>query len=218
MAPEQAQGLETLDPRADVFALAAVTYECMTGQVPFVGTNGPQILFAILTKDPVAPSVKAANGKYPIAPQVDDVIEYALAKNPNIRTPSVGAFADALGHAYGLLGDHLQWARTPQQDLCAEIAKRAAERPARVAPLSVASDPFATPASAAGAEGPSALAPGDAYAGARGMDDAFGAAREADLVPQGVPSAQPQWLLPVIVGLLALVLGGAITLVVMMAK
>ena len=30
MAPEQAQGLDTLDARADVFALAAITYECVT--------------------------------------------------------------------------------------------------------------------------------------------------------------------------------------------
>src|SRR5580704_15815193 len=50
MSPEQAQGLESIDKRADVFALAAVTYECVTGQVPFSGTNGPSILLAILTK------------------------------------------------------------------------------------------------------------------------------------------------------------------------
>ena len=37
MAPEQAQGLETLDKRADVFALAAITYECLTGKVPLPG-------------------------------------------------------------------------------------------------------------------------------------------------------------------------------------
>jgi tRNA A-37 threonylcarbamoyl transferase component Bud32 len=206
MAPEQAQGLETLDPRADIFALAAVTYECMTGQVPFVGTNGPSILLAILTKDPVPPTVKAANAKYPVAPAVDEVIESALAKNPAIRTPTVGAFADALGRAYGLAGDHRQWARTPQQELAAAIAKAAQERAARVVPISVVADPFAAP-----------LVPAP-YEAARGMDDAFGAIREADLVAQGVPSAKPPWLLPVIVGLLALVLGGAITLVVMMAR
>jgi hypothetical protein len=212
MAPEQAQGLETLDPRADIFALAAVTYECMTGQVPFVGTNGPSILLAILTKDPVPPSVKAANAKYPVAPAVDEVIESALAKNPAIRTPTVGVFADALGHAYGLVGDHRQWARTPQQELASAIAKAAEERAARV-PVAVVADPFAAPGRAAGP------APYEArYEAIRGMDEAFGATREADLVPQGVPSAKPQWLLPVIVGLLALVLGGAITLVVMMAR
>src|SRR5262249_11706269 len=90
MAPEQAQGLETLDARADVFALAAIAYECLTGTVPFTGNNGPSILLAILTKDPEPPSTKSATAKYPIPAAMDDVMEVALAKNPNIRTKSVG--------------------------------------------------------------------------------------------------------------------------------
>lgn len=47
------------------------------------------------------------------------------------------------------------------------------------------------------------------------MTDAFSAVREADYAPQGVPTGKPGWLLPLIVGLLALVVGGAVTLVVM---
>jgi serine/threonine-protein kinase len=211
MSPEQAQGLETIDRRADVFALAAVTYECITGQVPFVGTNGPSILLAILTKDPVPPTAKAAESKYPIPPAMDDVVEEALAKNQNIRTQSVGALADAVGRAYGLAGDHRQWAVTPQQELARQIAEALPRvMAAKIAPLGIAADPFAAP-------------PGQAYEQPRygaqarqGMDAAFGAIRDADLVAYGVPGAKPGWLLPVIVGLLALVVGGAVTLVVMM--
>jgi hypothetical protein len=47
------------------------------------------------------------------------------------------------------------------------------------------------------------------------MDAAFGAVREAELRPPGVPAGKPGWLLPVIVGVLALVVGGAVTLVVL---
>ena len=68
MAPEQAQGLETLDARADVWALAAITYECITGKVPFQGINGPSILLAILTKDPVPPTKAGQGGPIPILP------------------------------------------------------------------------------------------------------------------------------------------------------
>ena len=39
---------------------------------------------------------------------------------------------------------------------------------------------------------------------------------EADFAPAGVPGGKPGWLLPVVVGLLALVVGGAVTLAVMM--
>jgi len=207
MAPEQAQGLETIDPRADVFALAAVVYECITGEVPFGGTNGPSILLSILTKDAVPPTAKGATAKYPIPPAMDDVLEVALAKNPNIRTKSVGALADAVGAAYGLAGDHRQWALAPQQDLAAQIAEAMPRLLAtKVAPLHVAADPFAMPGA------PGAASPD------QGMGQAFAAVREAELAPQGVPAGKPGWLLPLIVGVVALVLGGAVTLVVMMGR
>jgi hypothetical protein len=49
------------------------------------------------------------------------------------------------------------------------------------------------------------------------MDQAFQAVREVEMGgAAGVPSGKPGWLLPVVVGLVALVVGGAITLVVMM--
>jgi serine/threonine protein kinase len=213
MAPEQAQGLETLDARADVFALAAVTYECITGQVPFVGSNGPSILLAILTKDPVPPSVKGSGGKYPVPIGLDDVLEEALAKNPAIRTPTVGAFADAVGRAYGLSGDHRQWATVPLQQLGVQIGAALPGLMApKIAPVSVSSDPFAPPPSVGGA------IVADQPSLGRGIDQAFAATRDADLQAFGVPAEKPPWLLPVIVGLVALVVGGAVTLLVMMAR
>jgi serine/threonine protein kinase len=230
MAPEQAQGLESIDRRADVFALGALAYECITGEVPFAGNNGPSILLAILTKDPVPPTAKAKGGKYPVPPKLDDVMEEALAKNPNIRTKSAGALADAIGHAYGLSGDHLQWAKTPQAELAGQIAEVLPRMmAAQVAPLAVAGDPFAVAADpfaaqpapggggGGGAGAPQAY-PSPNYAqGRQGMDQAFQAVREVEMGgAAGVPSGKPGWLLPVVVGLVALVVGGAITLVVMM--
>jgi eukaryotic-like serine/threonine-protein kinase len=210
MSPEQAQGLESIDRRADVFALAAVTYECITGQVPFAGTNGPSILLAILTKDPVPPSEKGKDARYPIPPAMDEVLEVALAKNQNIRTQSVGALADAIGHAYGLTGDHKQWATWPQPEIARLLAEAGPRvMAAKMSALDVAADPFASPG-AAPAAGP--------MSGNRAMDEAFGAVREAELAPQGLPGKKAPWVLPVVVGLVALVVGGAVTLVAMMMK
>jgi serine/threonine-protein kinase len=219
MAPEQAQGLDTLDARADVFALAAIAYECVTGRVPFEGTNGPSILLAILTKEPEPPSLKGKSAAIPPPPTLDNVMEEALAKNPNIRTKTVGALADAVGHAYGVTGDHRQWAVMPQAELgrlCAEARPRLMEMAARAAPLEASfaaeADPFAAPKD----RGPSGSE----------MDRAFTAAREGEFAPQsssslaaaGVPHGRRSWLIPVLVGLAALVVGGGLALVFVLAR
>ena len=173
MAPEQAQGLETLDARADVWALAAIAYECLTGTVPFMGNNGPSILLAILTKEPTPPTVAAAESPFPVPPAMDEVIEAALTKNPNIRTRSVGDLADAIGRAYGLGGDHRAWAVAPAAALEAAIA---AALPAVMA------------------------APRPAHAALAAMDQAFQAPVEASSADEGfvmgVPQGPPKWIVP----------------------
>lgn len=124
MAPEQAQGLETLDHRADVWALAAITYECMTGSVPFGGINGPSILLEILTKTPIAPSQRAVGQKYVVPPTMDRVMTQAFQKNPGMRTSSVGELADRVGQAYGLAGTHHDWIALTQTVVAAQITER----------------------------------------------------------------------------------------------
>ena len=126
------------------------------------------------------------------------------AKNVAIRTKSVGDLADAVGHAYGLTGDHLQWATTPQQELATRIAEAVPPPPppSRVAALGEAVDPFAAPTSRTTVDDPPLAAGSDL------------ALAETELA-LGLPGRKPEWLLPVIVGLLALVVGGAVTLVVM---
>src|SRR6185295_16655546 len=111
------QGLDTLDHRADVWALAAIAYECMTSHVPFQGSNGPSILLEILTKEPKPPSEAGEGQRYPVPPTLDAVMAQAFKKLPALRTASVGALADAVGAAYGLEGSHLAWATMPEAEL-----------------------------------------------------------------------------------------------------
>jgi serine/threonine protein kinase len=117
MPPEQAQGLESLDFRADVWAMAVIVYECVSGKVPFTGTNGPSILLAIVSAEPEPASIAARGQRFPVPPSVDTALSHAMQKIASRRTVSIGAFADELGRAYGLEGDHLVWAQTPEEAL-----------------------------------------------------------------------------------------------------
>jgi eukaryotic-like serine/threonine-protein kinase len=189
MSPEQAQALPELDHRADVWSMAAIAYESLTGTLPFLGNTGPAILLAILSNDPAPPSETGqAHG---VPRTLDPVIEEALAKNPSIRVPTMGALADRIGHAYGLEGTHAEWARTPQDDLAARIhaglpaalARHDAERPK-----------------------PSLRALDDAFRA--GSEGGPGGAFSDDLV-MGVPTqGPPKWLIAAIAG--AVVLGAVV--------
>jgi serine/threonine-protein kinase len=220
MAPEQAQGLDTLDARADVFALAAIAYECMCGVVPFPGSNGPSILLAILTKEPDPPTLSAAKAKFHIPPKMDEVMEESLAKNPNIRTKSVGALADAIGHAYGLVGDHKQWATIPQPLLAQQVeeAKSRVMAAGPHAPIAAVADPFASPPPQQQQQSQQQQWGTQPQQYAQGMDQAFANvnAQQYNLGAAGVPSSKPVWIIPVIVAAFVLIVGGGIAVFALM--
>ena len=214
MAPEQASGL-TLDGRADVFACGAIACECLTGRRPFDGPNGPQVLMAILMNEPELPSQVLAKRGIEIPPGVDDAIERALAKKPDIRTKSVGAFATELGRGFGLEGDFLEWAKTPLIELEARMAAGHARAmtspPAPPAPTAnPAHAPHAPHASHAAAAARSGLAGGrDALSD--GADAPTGRIEWPKEASQSQAAARPAWVVPALAVAalgLALAVGG----------
>lgn len=80
MSPEQALG-QALDIRSDLFSLAIVLYEMLTGVTPFAHAEPHQTLQRILHDDPVPPS--QVNPHLPEV--VDVVLRKALRKSPNAR-------------------------------------------------------------------------------------------------------------------------------------
>ena len=234
MAPEQAQGLETLDHRADVWALAAIAYECVTGQVPFKGNNGPSILLEILTKEPVPPSNAGRDQKYPVPPTLNRVLAHAFKKNPVMRIASVGALADAVGHAYGLAGGHREWAVTPQQTLGEQIKARLPEMmqtDGKATAVDGAADAFfgdsqslgaiSDPFPAAAPVHPAPMQqPAPPYGNPYPMQNPSvpGMQRPSlggdDLEPMGVPKSNATLIVAALVGGVALLLGVVLVLVI----
>jgi serine/threonine protein kinase len=96
-APEQIEG-QPVDGRTDQYALACVSYQLLTGTVPFERDQGMAVLLAHLSKPP--PSAVARRPDLPGA--VDQVLAKGMAKVPDERYESCSDFADALREALGL--------------------------------------------------------------------------------------------------------------------
>jgi TonB family protein len=92
MAPEQIAGGEEVSARSDLFSLAVVAYEAVTGRKPFEGTSLTNIIYRVVHED--APPPRKWNFELPL--HYDDVFRKALAKRPAERYPSATAFLDAL--------------------------------------------------------------------------------------------------------------------------
>jgi len=93
MAPEQARG-EPVDHRADLYALGAVIYRCVTGRVPFVARDTPALLYAVVHIMPLRPRAFA-----PVSPHTEAFLQIALAKSRDARFESGAELAEAFAAA-----------------------------------------------------------------------------------------------------------------------
>jgi predicted Ser/Thr protein kinase len=94
MAPERF-GDGEIGPSCDVYALACVLYECLTGELPFPGTTLEQIAVGHMVMPPPKPS----EDRDTVPTALDDVIATGLAKLPTDRYQSTVAMAAAARNA-----------------------------------------------------------------------------------------------------------------------
>jgi streptogramin lyase len=96
VAPEQICGDE-IDGRADLYSLACLLHECLTGEPPFKRASEAATLFAHLEEAPPAP------------PGLAGVMRMGLAKQPDERYQSGRELVEAARAALGLEPRRVRW-------------------------------------------------------------------------------------------------------------
>ncbi len=91
-APENWEGI--VDETSDQYALAAITYELLTGRPPFQGSSERVMRILHTTKQPQLPTTLNPR----LEPAINSVLVKALAKKPKDRYPSVKMFLASLQH------------------------------------------------------------------------------------------------------------------------
>ncbi len=93
MAPEQARGeLGTIDERADVYGLAALLYELLTGRPPFLSENVDELLETVIDTPPARPSELVPG----VPAELETVCLRGLAKDPSARPASASVLRDSV--------------------------------------------------------------------------------------------------------------------------
>ncbi len=147
MSPEQASG-DTLDGRSDIYSLAVVAYQALTGQLLFKATTPMAVIFKHVSEPPrplreVVPGMPEA---------VEKVILKALAKKPSDRYQSALDFGRAMASA----------AATAEPPIFTPVTQRAESPPTSVNGPQTAAPPAPR---TAGTAGPRPAVPAPAKSG-----------------------------------------------------
>ena len=125
VAPEQIRG-ETVDGRADVYALGCVLFECLAGERPFERESELAVVFAHLNEPP--PRLTELRPELPAA--WDGVVARALAKEPASATRTCGALAAAAD-------DALHGRAAPRRRVPRGCSRARPRRPSRSRPRAI---------------------------------------------------------------------------------
>ncbi|HVJ17900.1 MAG TPA: serine/threonine-protein kinase, partial [Polyangiaceae bacterium] len=97
MSPEQAQGNKTVDHRSDLWSLAVIAFECLTGSRPFFSDGLGDLVLAICVRDIPIPSERAS---VPLG--FDAWFAKAVARDPDLRFQTPRALIESLRDALGI--------------------------------------------------------------------------------------------------------------------
>ncbi len=97
MSPEQFKSAKSIDLRSDLWSVGVLTYEALTGELPFVADTVGALAIVVNEADATPPSKLDPS----LPPAFDAWFAKACARDPNDRFASARDLADALRAAFG---------------------------------------------------------------------------------------------------------------------
>ena len=101
ISPEAATGEET-DQRSDIYSLGVLTYQLLTGELPFEGKTAGAVLMQHVHQEPPLLQSKGRGAEVP--DDVARVVMRSLSKDPDARQQTLAEFLDSLAEAAGNAG------------------------------------------------------------------------------------------------------------------
>ncbi len=96
MSPEQLRG-KPLDPRTDVYSLALMTYEMLTGKLPFEGRTQQELMIARLRAEPIP--IRQRRPEMSFSEAVERALLRGMARDPDVRPSTTVEFASDFNNA-----------------------------------------------------------------------------------------------------------------------
>jgi serine/threonine-protein kinase len=214
MSPEQAQG-KPLDPRSDIYSLAVILYEVLTGKLPFDARTPMEYIQMHVTRPPIPLDERIPGKRFPRG--LSDVLNKALEKNPDDRYASAVDFANALKPFAGLQGKGFT-AMMPKGTAEALIQQAQEQQAAAPAPApapapvaEVRNSPAVSPAPAPAQPSPSSPRSPRVKESAQAAVAPPSSKRAAPVAPVRRRPPQPSTLVMVLIAVACLIAGILIT-------
>ena len=163
MSPEQLAG-DKLDGRSDIYSLALVAFNCFTGTLPFPSNSAQEAMIMRLTDHPKTLAEMKSDVAWP--PELQQVMDRALARDAKDRTASAAEFGRALSKAVegmpsqaasaemGTMVMGAQAAPAPGAIPATRVADRAERTPSRASAATLQQGAVSVPSSAATPQAP----------------------------------------------------------------
>ncbi len=97
MSPEQCLSTATVDSRSDIYSLAIVLYEALSGRLPYEAKSAIAFMDSHVNEEPIAFNLSQPGLK--VCSEITRVLYRALEKNPDVRYQKIDEFAAQLKEA-----------------------------------------------------------------------------------------------------------------------